>query len=107
MSREDPHFRLRFPEELRAKVEKAAEANRRSMTAEILARLERSFDKEQRFDILSRMSKEALLQVAIDQIDRNQETLAEIREALELFQAAPASTKKRDIKPSPSSEGEE
>jgi hypothetical protein len=44
MSREDPHFRLRFPEALRHKVEEAAQANKRSMTAEILARLEASFE---------------------------------------------------------------
>jgi len=43
MSREDPHFRLRFPNDLREKVEAAARENKRSMTAEIIARLEASF----------------------------------------------------------------
>ena len=44
MSREDPHFRLRFPDDLRKQVEAAAKHNKRSMTAEILARLERTFE---------------------------------------------------------------
>lgn len=44
MAREDLHFRLRIPEALKELVEKSAENNRRSMTAEIVARLERSFD---------------------------------------------------------------
>ena len=42
MSRDDLHFRLRIPEELKARVEAAAEKNRRSMTAEIIERLEAS-----------------------------------------------------------------
>lgn len=41
MSREDQHFRLRIPEALKKKIEAAADANRRSMTAEIVSRLER------------------------------------------------------------------
>jgi transcriptional regulator len=43
MAREDLHFRLRIPEELKAEIEAAAAQNRRSMTAEIVARLEDSF----------------------------------------------------------------
>ena len=43
MAREDLHFRLRIPEELKAKVEESASDNHRSMTAEIIARLEESF----------------------------------------------------------------
>ncbi len=43
MSREDQHFRLRLPADLREKVEAAAAKSRRSLTAEILARLEWSF----------------------------------------------------------------
>lgn len=44
MAREDAHFRLRIPDSLKEKVEKAALANHRSMTAEIIARLERTFE---------------------------------------------------------------
>ncbi|WP_282091343.1 Arc family DNA-binding protein [Epibacterium ulvae] len=43
MSREDAHFRLRIPEDLRERVREAADENKRSMTAEIVARLEKSF----------------------------------------------------------------
>jgi hypothetical protein len=45
MAREDLHFRLRLPEALKAAVEQAAEENRRSMTAEIVTRLEQSFEE--------------------------------------------------------------
>tara|TARA_R110001606_G_scaffold68797_1_gene157168 strand:- start:12715 stop:12978 length:264 start_codon:yes stop_codon:yes gene_type:complete len=43
MSRSDPQFNLRIPAELRDKVAEAASENRRSATAEIIARLEESF----------------------------------------------------------------
>nr|WP_019279702.1 Arc family DNA-binding protein [Rhizobium grahamii] len=43
MAREDLHFRLRIPEELKKRVFAAARANDRSMTAEIIARLEDTF----------------------------------------------------------------
>jgi hypothetical protein len=43
MSREDPQFKLRMTEDLKARIEDAAKANNRSMNAEIIARLEASF----------------------------------------------------------------
>jgi hypothetical protein len=43
MARDDLHFRLRIPDGLKAKIEEAARANQRSMTGEIIARLEKSF----------------------------------------------------------------
>ena len=46
MARDDPHFRLRIPEDLKALIEQSAAKNNRSMTAEIVSRLERSFDIE-------------------------------------------------------------
>lgn len=46
MTKDDLHFRLRIPADLKAKVEEASEANRRSMTAEIIARLTASFDND-------------------------------------------------------------
>lgn len=52
MAREDLHFRLRIPEALKEKVEEAAEENRRSMTAEIIARLEESFAQPHRLEQL-------------------------------------------------------
>jgi RNase H-fold protein (predicted Holliday junction resolvase) len=57
MAREDLHFRLRIPEELKAKIEGAAQSNRRSMTAEIIDRLEASFGGEERlWDEVNRIS---------------------------------------------------
>lgn len=46
MAREDSHFRLRIPEALKAQIEKSAAEANRSMTAEIISRLERSYDIE-------------------------------------------------------------
>lgn len=43
MARNDPQINLRIPENLKALVEEAAADNKRSMTAEIIARLEASF----------------------------------------------------------------
>ncbi|NTI27691.1 Arc family DNA-binding protein [Rhizobium rhizogenes] len=43
MAREDLHFKLRIPEELKQRVAAASRANGRSITAEIIARLEASF----------------------------------------------------------------
>lgn len=46
MARQDPHFRLRLPEDLKTKIEDAATRNRRTMTSEIVARLESTFSRE-------------------------------------------------------------
>ncbi|WP_183752902.1 Arc family DNA-binding protein [Rhizobium sp. BK181] len=43
MAVDDLHFRLRIPEQLKKRVAASARANDRSMTAEIIARLEGSF----------------------------------------------------------------
>ena len=43
MAREDLHFRLRIPEDLKRRIAAASRINERSMTAEIIARLEASF----------------------------------------------------------------
>lgn len=48
MSRTDPQFNLRIPQELRDRIVTAAQANKRSATAEILARLESTFAEENR-----------------------------------------------------------
>jgi hypothetical protein len=41
----DPQFKLRLTPELKAQIEKFAKVNNRSLNAEIISRLERSFDK--------------------------------------------------------------
>jgi len=42
LSRQDPHFRLRIPEKLKHEIEMSAKANGRSITAEIVHRLEQT-----------------------------------------------------------------
>lgn len=44
MSREDPQLKLRLPQELKERVEEAARQNRRSVNAELVARVEESFE---------------------------------------------------------------
>ncbi|WP_026618318.1 Arc family DNA-binding protein [Ensifer sp. WSM1721] len=46
MARQDPHFRLRLPEDLKSRIEDAAARNHRTMTSEIVARLESTFSRE-------------------------------------------------------------
>lgn len=40
MAKDDPHFRLRLPVELKNEIEQAAKENNRSINAEIISRLE-------------------------------------------------------------------
>ncbi|WP_027685093.1 Arc family DNA-binding protein [Rhizobium leguminosarum] len=47
MSKDDPQFNLRIPLELRAKISKAARDNDRSVTAEIISRLQSTFLDEE------------------------------------------------------------
>ncbi|QDP26242.2 Arc family DNA-binding protein [Bradyrhizobium cosmicum] len=49
---ETVQLKLRFSEELRRKLEKAAERNEQSMNAEIIARLEDSFRKQEIRDVI-------------------------------------------------------
>lgn len=44
MSRQDLHFKLRLPAELKVRLEEVAKAANRTLTAEILLRLQRTFD---------------------------------------------------------------
>lgn len=44
MTAEPLFFRLRLPEDLKSQIEASAKANGRSMNAEVLSRLERSFN---------------------------------------------------------------
>jgi hypothetical protein len=43
MARDEPQINLRMPADLKVRLERAASENRRSTTAEIMARLEESF----------------------------------------------------------------
>lgn len=46
MSRTDPQFKLRMPPALRARVEQAAKASLRSLNAELVLRIQQSFEGE-------------------------------------------------------------
>jgi hypothetical protein len=46
MSREHSQIRIRLPPELKEKIKEAAHDNRRSMNAEVLARLQASFEED-------------------------------------------------------------
>lgn len=46
MTRADPQFKLRMPLELKEQIDKAAEENHRSINAEIVARLQSTFDEQ-------------------------------------------------------------
>lgn len=72
MARDDLHFRLRIPEDLKLKVEEAAKDSHRSMTAEIIARLERSFSLGAEDNVYFRKSMVELLAMLLshDIIDR-------------------------------------
>ncbi len=45
MAKDDPHFRLRIPEALKRQITAAAAENKKSINAEIVARLAQSFDE--------------------------------------------------------------
>lgn len=65
MSREDPQFKLRMTEALRDRIAESAKANGRSMNAELIARLEMSFDVETEHALSNRIETkfESLMQV--------------------------------------------
>jgi hypothetical protein len=46
MSRGHPQIRIRLPPELKEKIKEAAHDNRRSMNAEVIARLQASFEED-------------------------------------------------------------
>lgn len=47
MARQDPQVNFRIPADLKARLEEAAQRNNRTITAELVSRLERTFATEQ------------------------------------------------------------
>ena len=66
MGREDLHFRLRIPEALKSQIEIAAQENRRSMTAEIVARLEQSLAADSQIKISYKLGEAADPDAAVE-----------------------------------------
>jgi len=81
MARDDPHFRLRIPEALKDQVEVSAKANNRSMNAEIISRLERSFDLDDGLTALTdRLQElESIVEWQTTQIDQLERWVDELR----------------------------
>ncbi len=69
----DPQYKLRWPKELRDKVAASAKAYNRSMNADIIARLERSFLTEPDFSPLNMPPEELAhrLKTMVDQKNQN------------------------------------
>ncbi|RLP22285.1 Arc family DNA-binding protein [Mesorhizobium sp. YM1C-6-2] len=80
MAREDLHFRLRIPQDLKQRIEAHADLNERSMTAEIVSRLYESVNDDSRARIVS-----ADLDRAKKQIAEQEEELTVLRAARENF----------------------
>lgn len=72
-----PQYNLRWPEELRQKVAQSAKEHNRSMNADIVARLEESFEKTDQ----NEFDKEFVLQV----IQNQQATIQDLTDQIKHF----------------------
>lgn len=86
MSRKDPQFNLRIPAELRDKVMAAAQQNKRSATAEIISRLEATFDPDSFIDMTAGVkdaqSEEQVLRWELETIKKQFRLFQEMVELL-------------------------
>lgn len=96
MARDDLHFRLRIPEDLKSRIEASASANHHSMTAEIVSRLEKSFSEEKEIDHWRKLAGEDLeerrmfrdfMRESADLLDQVQEQQARLLSLLEAVAA--------------------
>jgi hypothetical protein len=79
MSRTDVQVKFRIPPSLKPKLEKAAAANKRSLSMEIVARLERSFGFPDPTDSRSKAAAARILKMNLQgQADPIEERLAEL-----------------------------
>jgi hypothetical protein len=72
--RTDPQYKLRLPAELKARIETAAKAANRSMNAEIVSRLEESFETSEP-DETSRSRAAAMAEQIVDRVIQRVEKL--------------------------------
>ena len=70
MKQTDPHFKIRLPPDLKARIEESAKTSQRSMTAEIVARLEDSF-RDIRAEARAEYANERMEKL-IDILERNE-----------------------------------
>ena len=66
-----PHYNLRWPEELRQKVAQSAKEHNRSMNADIVARLEQSFEPE--IQVHETLEFKLMMQSYLDQAEQIKE----------------------------------
>jgi predicted HicB family RNase H-like nuclease len=69
------HLRLRFDEKLRQRIKRDAARNTRSMNAEIIDRLEKSFEKEEQRVLMVQAATTALMQAKVPIIRFGQPTV--------------------------------
>lgn len=86
MKQTDPQFKLRIPPALKAQIDQAAAENRRSLNAEIVARLEESFEaKTAQIAALTSDPSDQVIQM----LSALQNELAEVKKAMRDLQHMP------------------
>lgn len=79
----DPQYKLRWPEELRQKVAQSAKEHNRSMNADIVARLEESFERKNYDRDLFEKNMHMFLAVYCAGLESNyDEAIAQLEEAI-------------------------
>lgn len=73
----DPQYKLRLPEELRDKIKESASTHNRSMNADIVARLEQSFEAVAALTDLERADYEELKQELTQELKKDMKVIAE------------------------------
>lgn len=82
MAREDPTIYMRIPQDLKDALDAAAADNRRSLTAEVVARLQQSFSKVGPLSIDAKAEIKDLLREAIEEAVGERMAMQEQRTAL-------------------------
>ena len=94
---ETVQLKLRFPEKLRSRIEAAALKNNQSMNSEIVARLEQSFEKDDRRALVTEVANAAstaTLDLVMPLFDPDKGLFGIGRQAIEEREQKPKPTKK-------------
>lgn len=82
MSRENPQAKIRFPEELKAAIDAAASANKRSINAEVIDRLQATFDIDEAMQVGHRGADYSHAAGALRQLEQDLSDMQEEVEAM-------------------------
>lgn len=93
MARSDPQINIRIPQELKARIEEAAKANGRSMNAELVARLQTTFDFDQSSETIHKGLAAMELRYAQERFDHLKERSDAIQLMRDLLSALIASSR--------------